>query len=428
MTSIGVVGAGVGGLHLSLLLQKRGIPVRLYADRTPEEMRASPRLANTAGHWPNTRSRERELGIAHWDDAIRPIRELNVTVTGDLSARFTAPLELGPMAVDYRITMPRILEDFIERGGDVTYGTITAEQLEELSERHDLVVVSSGRGTMTELFPKIEERSPYQRPQRVLQVSVVDGVVGNAEALNYELVPGVGEVVLFPFHAADGENHTTLYMSAVADGPLPALLNADVAGSDGREALDRVFRTIVQEHFPASSALFDWDAFATVGPEYDIAGALTPTVRRPYAQLGNGRWVLALGDVHTVCDPLLGQGANSASASAFIVGDAVVEDHLAFDELWCRRVADRMWQRSGAAVVFTNELLRVPPAPAVVTLLAAGSVSQDVADYVASFFDVPNTAWNALASPERAEAAVQEVGGEQVLQGVRQALAGMAAA
>jgi hypothetical protein len=423
MPRIAVVGAGVGGLHLGLLLQQREVPVTLYADRTPDEMRAGPRLMNTAGHWVPTREREQELGVNHWDDEYPRVAALNVTVTGELPLSFSADLGKGPIAVDYRVSMSRLLEDFVERGGSVVYGAVSRESLEEISERHDLVVVSSGRGTMTELFPKIGERSPYNRPQRVLQISATKGVNLGTEtrSINYELVPGVGELLLFPYLTADGL-YTIVYISAAADGPVPEMLDADLAGNEARDELNAVFQRVVTGYFPWSAEHVDWDVFSTVGPRYDIAGALTPTVRRPFAQLDNGRWVLAVGDVHTVNDPLLGQGANSASACAFIVGDAIVEDSFDFDEAWCARVAERMWARAGAAVGFTNTLLEVPPPPQVVEVLATASQSQAMAETVGEFFGYPQRAWNVLATPTRTRNAIKRIAGEDALQNVLGAL------
>ena len=66
-TSIGIVGAGVAGLHLALLLQQRDVDATLYAERTAEEVAAGP-LPNTVAHHHHTRARERQLGVNHWDD------------------------------------------------------------------------------------------------------------------------------------------------------------------------------------------------------------------------------------------------------------------------------------------------------------------------------------------------------------------------
>jgi hypothetical protein len=274
------------------------------------------------------------------------------------------------------------------------------------------------------------ERSPYSRPQRVLQISACRGVKIGAEtgtsSINYEFSPGVGELLLFPYLTEEGLC-SIVYISAAADGPLPELLDANLAGHEDRDELNSVFRKVVTGYFPWSSEHIDWDAFTTLGPRYDIAGAITPTVRRPYAQLDSGRWVLALGDVHTVNDPLLGQGSNSASACAFILGDAIIQDPFDFDEVWCERVAGRMWERASAAVGFTNTLLEVPPAPQVVELLATASNSEEMAETVGSFFGDPTLARNVLATPARTRNAIKLIAGEPALQNVMLALSGQAA-
>ena len=55
--SIGIIGAGIGGLHLALYLQKAGIDATILTDRTPEEV-AEGRLLNTVAHHSITIARE----------------------------------------------------------------------------------------------------------------------------------------------------------------------------------------------------------------------------------------------------------------------------------------------------------------------------------------------------------------------------------
>jgi len=66
MISIGIVGTGIAGLQFGLLLQQRGIPATIYADRTPEQQRAG-RILNNVVRLAHTRERERALGVNHWD-------------------------------------------------------------------------------------------------------------------------------------------------------------------------------------------------------------------------------------------------------------------------------------------------------------------------------------------------------------------------
>jgi len=62
---IGIIGAGIAGLHLGLRLQRLGIACTIITDRTPEQV-AAAQLTNIVVHWPTTLRRERALGVYHW--------------------------------------------------------------------------------------------------------------------------------------------------------------------------------------------------------------------------------------------------------------------------------------------------------------------------------------------------------------------------
>ncbi len=65
--NIGIVGAGIAGLHLALYLQKHGVDATIITDRAPEDYRNS-RLLNTVAHHHVTIAREDYLGVNHWTD------------------------------------------------------------------------------------------------------------------------------------------------------------------------------------------------------------------------------------------------------------------------------------------------------------------------------------------------------------------------
>lgn len=404
MANIGIVGGGVSGMHLSLLLQQRGIPVTLYADRTPEQIRAS-KLGSTAGHWAPTRQREKSLGINHWEDVAPSLDAVTVAINGERPIRFAGNVEQGAITVDYRVAMPRLQEDFAARGGDIVYGPVAVTDLDELSEKHSLVVVCAGRGSMTDIFPRQPERCRFSRPQRVITTTIAAGVSFDRPALNYEMAPGVGELLQFPFYTFGGA-YSIMYFSAVPDGPLAAELDVDVSDDQALKLVRDAMLRACEKWFPVSLARVDRDRFNPLSLRDMLRGALTPTVRRPYGRLTNGKWVLACGDMHTVHDPLMGQGANSASRSAEIVADAITDDSLDFDEMWCQRTAERMWRSAEPSFEFTNEMLVVPPTASVMTVLQAASRSQKLADYIAHNFGVPANQWNMIATLPRAVAAV----------------------
>lgn len=58
---IGIVGAGIAGLHLALYLQKHGVDATLITDRAPDDYRGI-RLLNTVAHHHVTIAREDYLG------------------------------------------------------------------------------------------------------------------------------------------------------------------------------------------------------------------------------------------------------------------------------------------------------------------------------------------------------------------------------
>src|SRR5437588_3924383 len=145
MSGIGIVGGGIAGLHLALFLQRHDVPLTLYAERTPDEVRGG-RIMNTAAHWANTRARERELGVNFWDDTPVPTSCFHFFVNLPKPLWFRGDHEQPGICIDQRVILPRLLEEFDSRGGKAEYGPVQGTDLERLSEQHDLVVISSGRG------------------------------------------------------------------------------------------------------------------------------------------------------------------------------------------------------------------------------------------------------------------------------------------
>ena len=79
--NIGIVGAGIAGLHLALYLQKHGVDATIITDRAPEDYR-NGRLLNTVAHHHVTIAREDYLGVNHWTD---PKIIITITITSSIS-------------------------------------------------------------------------------------------------------------------------------------------------------------------------------------------------------------------------------------------------------------------------------------------------------------------------------------------------------
>jgi 2-polyprenyl-6-methoxyphenol hydroxylase-like FAD-dependent oxidoreductase len=142
--------------------------------------------------------------------------------------------------------------------------------------------------------------------------------------------------------------------------------------------------------------------FRLTGPLDLLQGAVTPVVRADYVRLGSGRCALAVGDAHVVVDPIVGQGANLASYSAWRVGEAIVSDYC-YDERFCQRVAREREERILGCSDWVNFML-APPAPHLLELVAAMVEEKAICDEFTRNFNRPERQWDILATPERTRA------------------------
>ena len=159
----------------------------------------------------------------------------------------------------------------------------------------------------------------------------------------------------------------------------------------------------VETHYPRVFERLRVDDFGLLSPNDVLQGGVTPVVRHDYVKLDSGRYALAVGDCHAAVDPVMGQGANAASYSAFVTGEAILDD-LAFDDAFCRRVAARRAAVVHGATQVTNMFLEFPEH--LRTLQAASLRSQKVADAVAAAFAAPDEMWRIIATPGRVNAFV----------------------
>jgi 2-polyprenyl-6-methoxyphenol hydroxylase-like FAD-dependent oxidoreductase len=145
-SSIGIVGAGVSALHLGLFLLANDVPVTMYSRTDPEEIRRG-RLLNTVAHHHHTLERERVLGVHHWDAAEYGYVCHHHCIAGDDEVRFRGDFTHPSSVIDYRLYLPRLMEDFQERGGKlVLVDAAGVDDVNRLSSRHELMVVAAGRG------------------------------------------------------------------------------------------------------------------------------------------------------------------------------------------------------------------------------------------------------------------------------------------
>jgi 2-polyprenyl-6-methoxyphenol hydroxylase-like FAD-dependent oxidoreductase len=398
MKNIGIVGCGIAGLHLGLFLQKHGIDATIYSDKSPEQIRAC-RIPNFVVRFENTLERERFLGVNHWDFEDFGVFGIHMYIGGAPSPiRWYGAKERPASPVDMRIYQSTLLEDFQARGGRVFVGELQASDVARLSERHDLMVVASGRGSLTEMFPRVAERSPYDAPQRNLTGAFYRGVdFTDPLGVIYSVSPGSGEIFHLPFTTFD-RRLCSILIEAVPGQALDVISNMRYA--DDPKKFEATVLDLIRAHAPMIYERIDLKEFGVLRPQDVIQGAITPTVRKGYVPLGNGKFAMALGDVHIVVDPIIAQGANTASKCAFVLGEALLEDQP-LDENFCRATEQKLWEAARAACEWTNAMLQPPP-PYAIGVFAAAAQNPAIADEIVQNFNTPERNWEIFSSPANA--------------------------
>jgi Styrene monooxygenase A putative substrate binding domain len=400
--SVAIIGNGYGALHLALRLQRDGQDPHLFSDRTSKQLLAG-KLANTACHFGTTRQSDAALGVDFWREPRYAVKMIRVYLGLPQPVRFETVLSKSGYMIDHRVYQSRLLDEFVSRGGNVTYRAIEQTDLGKLGEAHEAVVVATGKGGLQNLFDRIEEHCPYSTPQRLLCSALYDGFnFQEMTGVKVHVAPGIGEMFEYPAATLNGKYKIVFFFFAIPGSPLQAVVDTKYDADPTR--FHRTVLGAIEQFFPDAYARIDRAKFGVERPEDVVQGGVTPSLRRAYARLPDGRFVLALGDVHSVNDPIMGQGANAAIRSADVLADLLSEDGLAVDEWFCTRYDRRTLDFNEAVQGWNNIMLRVPPEQHILKFLLTAAGNKAVADEFGSMFDQPLKAWRVLSSPGRTEA------------------------
>ena len=138
MPSIGIVGAGIAGLHLGIMLESRGVDATIYTDRSADQL-AHGRLLNAVMHHHVTLDRERRLGVDHWDPEELGWQHRYQNVHGPTDASYAAAAPGPCLAIDYRTYLPAL----------ISIPTTTALSPFTAMSTIDIVMVRHGRTKST---------------------------------------------------------------------------------------------------------------------------------------------------------------------------------------------------------------------------------------------------------------------------------------
>ena len=394
MKHIGIIGSGIAGLHLGLFLQKHGLEATLYSDRSPDQIRAG-RLSNFVVRFEPTLERERALGVDHWDYPDFGVCGVHMHIGIEPPLIWRGTLKRPASGVDMRIYQATLLEDFAARGGRVVVGALQSSDVTRLSEQHDLMVVASGRGSLSELFPRDPARSPFAQPQRQLTGAFCRGLeLPDPLRVIYTISPGNGEIFQAPFTSFEGRVNSVLFEGIPGQAFAPLM---QMRYDDDPQRFDATMLDLIRRHAPPIYERVDPKEFGVLRPLDVLQGAITPTVRRGYVPLGHGKFAMALGDMHIQHDPIIAQGANAASKCAWALGEALLKDRP-LDETFCRETEEQLWRAVQAATEWTNATLQPPP-PHVIELFAAASENKALANELVENFGAPERNWEIIGSP-----------------------------
>lgn len=413
MRKIAIIGAGESGAQLALGLQREGYAVTLFSDRSAAQIRTG-KVMSSQCMFATALTAEAQMSSALtnlYDGAAVPaINVIRMRVEGEHGAdaiEWEAPLEGTAHSVDQRIKSAAWIEAFVAGGGDFRIEKVTPRMLEELSRDYELVIVSTGKGEIGQIFPKDRSKSPFDRPQRVLALNYVSPGAPNGEqagqssdSIRMSAVPGVGEFFTFPGLTVSGPCQMMVF-EGVVGGPMDRW--SDVGSPD--EQLARSLE-ILEEHFPHEAKNF---ANATLTDEgATLLGRITPTVRSAVGELGNGNVVFGLGDAVLLNDPLTGQGSNNATlASRYYLDSIVRRGQQPFDRQWMERTFDEFWRGWGQwAVAWTNDMLK-PRRDYQHSVLAEAAEHPALAASIAGGFDDPRTFYPWWFDPAAAAEFVQ---------------------
>lgn len=386
MKRIAIIGAGQSGLQLALGLLNASYEVTLYSDRSADEIHTG-RVMSSQCMFDSALEIERDLNLNYWEEECPKVEGIGFSVPDGIGGKaidWVARLDNYAQSVDQRLKIPRWLEEFEKRGGNLRIKAANLDDVSESSRKHDLVIVASGKGALADLFERDAERSAYSKAQRALALTYVKGMrpQGPYPAVSFNLIPNVGEYFVFPALTRGGPCDIMVF-EGLRGGPMDCWAQASTPA----------------EHLACSKEILEkflpWEADRCHDIELNdengiLSGCVVPTVRKPVAIL-TGAPILGMADAVVLNDPLTGQGSNNAARCAEIYLESILERaDGAADAEWMQQTFERYWTGYAKWVVEWTNLMLAAPKHVLKVLDRAGKISA-VASAFVNGFDDPRT-------------------------------------
>lgn len=408
MRKILIVGAGQSGLQLALGLQAKGYGVTVVSNRTPEDIR-SGKVMSSQCMFHDSLQMERDRGLAFWEKDCPPVEGISFTVphpeqAGAKAIEWAGRLDHVAQAVDQRLKVPGWMAEFVRRGGELIIQEAEIEDLEQWSRAYDLVIVAAGKGAIAQMFERDASRSPYDKPQRALALTYVNGMRPREahSAVCFNLIPGVGEYFVFPALTTSGPCEIMVF-EGVPGGPMDCWGDVKTPAQHLARSLDILNRFLPWEADRCRKVTLTDDNGI-------LCGRFPPTVRHNVGRLPSGRVVMGMADAVMLNDPITGQGSNNAAKFAHAVETAILaHGDAAFDAAFMQRTFDDFWNRYGMHVTQWTNALLAPPPEHVLQLLGAAGSHPAIAHRIANGFNNPPDYAEFFMTPDKAAAYLAQV-------------------
>ena len=403
---ITIVGAGQSGLALAFGLLRYDYSVTVISDRTPEDLLYG-RVTSSQCMFDSAQGFERALGINFWDAECPNIN--GVRISGYLPdhpdspvTSWAAPLDRPAQSIDQRLKFSRWMKAFEELGGDLQFVVADVDLLERQAQESDLVVVAAGKGSISNLFDRDDQKSTFSSPQRSLAMFYVDGLEARSESfVEFNAIPEVGEYLTYPALTRQGDCQIMLF-EAIPAGPMDIWTSA-ASDSDCLARAHAVLRKYLPSEAVRARSVSLIDGGAT------LVGAFTPTVRHPVGTLPSGAHVLGMGDVLVLNDPITAQGANNANKFAETYLHAITHHSGRFDREFMQQTFTDFWRSIGeVSTAFTTQFLGPSPDHARQLHMAAGRYPE-IGRRMAACMNDPNEARGFVLDPVGAYRFIDDV-------------------
>jgi hypothetical protein len=414
MPSFLIVGAGQAGLQLGIGLLGDGHDVTVVSNRTADDVR-NGRLLSGQTMFGGALATERKLGIDFWQQGAPKFegKAFALFHPGDPNPIFdwAARLHEPGQSVDQRVKYPVWMELFEQRGGRLEIAQAGTPELERYAAEHDLVIMAAGRDTG--LFAKVPEKSPFDKPQKIVAICGVHGLTPRTpwDAVCITIVKGCGENIILPVLLPTGPAHLLVFQY-FPGGPWDNW-PAGVGEHLGQSQLP------VEKHLAHSKQLLKeylpgmYERCRDCEPADALAnlrGGVTPVVREPVGQLPSGRLVLGIGDAVVVNDPLTAPGANSCALAADAYLEAIrAHGDAPYDRAFMEKTWDDFWNSEMRFYTeWNNKILGGMPEE-IVRVLKAGNEVPEIRERWVNAFNNRADFFDWLGTPEKAEAFLEQI-------------------